>query len=133
MTDKHEDIQKFLENIPDKFDILEEGISFQTQKERIKDELHIVCKDLNTVLEAINSSETYVGVTILVPMDIAVGTVIETGIKKCNELGTFVFEHYYVTNQEIPDKSEIHALRNGITFLGYRIFYHYKLFHPTIL
>jgi retron-type reverse transcriptase len=26
-----------------------------------------------------------------------------------------------------PDKSEIHALRNGITFLGYRIFYHYKL------
>ncbi len=26
-----------------------------------------------------------------------------------------------------PDKSEIHTLRNGITFLGYRIFYHYKL------
>lgn len=26
-----------------------------------------------------------------------------------------------------PDKSEIHALRNGITFLGYRIFYHYRL------
>jgi len=26
-----------------------------------------------------------------------------------------------------PDKSEIHALRNGVTFLGYRIFYHYKL------
>jgi len=26
-----------------------------------------------------------------------------------------------------PDKSEIHALRNGIAFLGYRIFYHYKL------
>jgi hypothetical protein len=26
-----------------------------------------------------------------------------------------------------PDKSEIHALRNGITFLGYRIFYKYRL------
>ena len=25
------------------------------------------------------------------------------------------------------DKTEIHALRNGITFLGYRIFYHYRL------
>ncbi len=25
------------------------------------------------------------------------------------------------------EKTEIHALRNGITFLGYRIFYHYKL------
>jgi len=26
-----------------------------------------------------------------------------------------------------PDKSRIYPLRNGITFLGYRIFYHYKL------
>ena len=26
-----------------------------------------------------------------------------------------------------PDKSEIHPLRNGITFLGYRIFYHCRL------
>lgn len=26
-----------------------------------------------------------------------------------------------------PDKSELHALRNGITFLGYSIFYHYRL------
>lgn len=82
----------------------------KTQKDIIKDELHIVCKDLNSVLETINSSDTYVGVTILVPMDIAVGTVIETGIRKCNELGYFVFEHYYVTNQKIPDKSEIHDI-----------------------
>ena len=36
MTDKLEDIQKFLENLPDKFDILEDGIDFQTQKEYIK-------------------------------------------------------------------------------------------------
>ena len=26
-----------------------------------------------------------------------------------------------------PDKSGIHALRNGVIFLGYRIFYHYRL------
>lgn len=26
-----------------------------------------------------------------------------------------------------PDKSKIHALRNGVTFLGYKIFYHYRL------
>ena len=30
MTDKFEDIQKFLESIPDKCDILEEGIDNQT-------------------------------------------------------------------------------------------------------
>jgi hypothetical protein len=26
-----------------------------------------------------------------------------------------------------PDKTEIYALRNGINFLGYRVFYHYRL------
>ena len=26
-----------------------------------------------------------------------------------------------------PDKTGIHALRNGITFMGYRVFYHYRL------
>jgi retron-type reverse transcriptase len=26
-----------------------------------------------------------------------------------------------------PDKTEIHPLRNGITFLGYRVFYYYRL------
>lgn len=26
-----------------------------------------------------------------------------------------------------PDKTQIYALRNGINFLGYRVFYHYKL------
>ena len=47
-----------------------------------------------------------------------------------------VLEYYLVKIKEFlprlkielhPDKTEIHALRNGITFLGYRIFYHYSL------
>lgn len=77
------------------------------QKKIIKEELILVAKDLNCVVEAVDQADTFVGLTVLVPMDVAVGTLIETGIKKCNELGDFVFEHYYVTNQEIPDKSEI--------------------------
>jgi len=82
----------------------------KTQKGIIKKELPIVCKNLNSVLETIYFSDNFVGVTILVPMDVAVGTVIETGIKECNALGDFVFEHYYVTNQKIPGKSEIHDI-----------------------
>ena len=35
MTDKHEDIREFLNNLPDKYDIMEEGIDIQTQKEYI--------------------------------------------------------------------------------------------------
>ena len=33
MDDKHKEIRKFLENIPDTFDILEQGVDNQTQKE----------------------------------------------------------------------------------------------------
>ena len=78
-----------------------------TQKEVIKEEFNLAAKGLNCVVEAVDQSDTFVGLTVLVPMDVAVGTFIVTGIKKCNELGDFVFEHYYVTNQEIPDTSEI--------------------------
>ena len=78
-----------------------------TQKNIIKEELNLVAWDLNSIVESVDLSDTFVELTVLVPMDVAVGTFIETGIKKCNELGNFVFEHYYLTNQEIPDKSEI--------------------------
>ena len=79
----------------------------KTQKKIIRDEFSIVCEELNTILAVINFSKTFVELTVLVPLDVAVGTVIETGIKKCNELGNFVFEHYYVTNENIPEESEI--------------------------
>ncbi len=79
----------------------------KTEKNIIKDEFPIVCKGLNSILETIDFFDTFVGLTVLVPLDVAVGTVIETGIKKCNELGDFVFEHYYATNQNKPEQSEI--------------------------
>lgn len=78
-----------------------------TQKGIIKEEFDLVAKDLNCIVEAVDHSDTFIGLTALVPMDVAVGIFIEAGIKMCNELGDFVFENYYVTNQEIPDKSEI--------------------------
>ncbi|HLF34515.1 MAG TPA: hypothetical protein VI583_09765 [Cyclobacteriaceae bacterium] len=77
------------------------------QKSIIKEEFNFAAKGLNCIIEAVDQADTYVGLTVLVPMDVAVGIFVETGINKCNELGNFVFEHYYVTNQEIPDKSEI--------------------------
>jgi hypothetical protein len=78
-----------------------------TQKNIIKNELNLVSRDLNCIVETVDFSDTFVGLTVLVPMDVPVGTFIETGIQKCNDLGDFVFEHYYVTNQNIPDESEI--------------------------
>ena len=81
-----------------------------TQKNIIKEELNLVAKDINCIVESVDLSDAFVGLTVLVPMDVAVGTLIETGIKKCNALGGFVFEHYYVTNQNIPDKLEINSI-----------------------
>ncbi len=78
-----------------------------TQKKIIKEEVNIVAKDLNCIVEAVDPADTFVGLTVLVPMDVAVGTFMETGIKKCNELGDFVFEHYYATNMDIPNIKEI--------------------------
>ena len=83
-----------------------------TQKGIVKDEFNLVAKDLNCVVETIDHSDIFIGMTALVPMDVAVGTFIETGIKMCNELGNFVFENYYVTNQEIPEKSEMPDIIN---------------------
>lgn len=78
-----------------------------TQKNIIKEELNLVAKEMNCIVESVVNADKYVGLTVLVPMDVAVGTLIETVIKKCNELGDFVFEYYYVTNGNIPDAAEI--------------------------
>ena len=77
------------------------------QKKIIEDEFAIAAKDLNCDVETVDHSDTYIGLTVLVPMDVAIGTLIETGISMCNELGGFVLEHYYATNMNIPDKKEI--------------------------
>ena len=86
---------------------LEGQIFTDRQTKVIKDEMNLVARDLNVLVESFDLSETYVGFTALLPLDISVAEFIETGIKKCNELGEFVFEFYYATNLEIPKESEI--------------------------
>ncbi|NBB89246.1 MAG: hypothetical protein GVX96_05620 [Bacteroidetes bacterium] len=78
-----------------------------TQNGIIKKEIHHVAKNLNCILETIDFSAHYAALTALVPADVAIGTFIESGIKKCNERGVVVYEHYYATNGHIPDEPEI--------------------------
>jgi len=80
------------------------------QRQVIKDEINLVARNLDVLVESFDLSETYVGFTSLLPLDIAVADFIEPGIKKCNELGEFVFEFYYATNLEIPNESEIEKI-----------------------
>lgn len=73
----------------------------------IEIQLRSVASELNCIAENFYPSDTSVGFTALVPHNLAVGTFIEAGMHKCNELGELVFEHYYVTNQNIPDRAEV--------------------------
>lgn len=89
---------------------LEDQLFTVTQKNVIKDEMCLVAKDLRSLVESFDLSDSYVGFTTLMPLDIAIATFVETGIRKCNELGEFVFEFYYATNQDIPNKSGIEEI-----------------------
>ena len=77
------------------------------QHEIMRTELECVAKDLNCNVENLFPADTFLGLTALVSNDVAVGTFIETAIQQSNASDNFVFEHYYVTNQNIPDEAEI--------------------------
>jgi hypothetical protein len=77
-------------------------------------EFGYVCKRLNSILEKVQLSERFIGFTVLIPLDIAIGEVIESGIGNCNKIGQFLLEHYYVTNDKIPDESEIDEIINMV-------------------
>lgn len=81
-----------------------------SQQNIIQNELNLIANQLNCIVESLDFSGDSVGFTVLIPMDVAVATFIETGIENCNELGNFVFEHYYVTNMNIPNKEEIEEI-----------------------
>ncbi|MCF8307443.1 MAG: hypothetical protein K9I68_00390 [Bacteroidales bacterium] len=88
-----------------------EGYTFdQKQHKIIENEVSHRAKELDCYIENFDFQDNYVGLTVLVPMDVAVATFIDTGIKYCNALGNFVFEHYYAANTKIPDEKEIEEI-----------------------
>ncbi len=84
----------------------------ENQQKIIADEFNITAKEMNSAIEKIDFSYEYVGITALTPLNVAVGKLIESGIEKCNELGTFVFEYYYVTNEKLSNQEEIKEVIN---------------------
>ena len=68
-----------------------------------------VCRKHNSILEDIQIQPNYVTVKVLVPVDVAVGVVIEDGISQCNQERKLLDENYYVTNVKIPTEAELQA------------------------
>lgn len=64
--------------------------------------------EMNCIVEEVSpTTENYVGITVLIPMDVAIGPFVDEAIDNCNDLGDFVLEHYYATNMEIPTAEDI--------------------------
>lgn len=84
------------------------GKIFDPQKHKvIENELTHAAKEWNCEIENFDFQELYTGLTVLIPVDVAIATFIDRGIQYCNEFGNFVLEHYYAANTEIPDMEEI--------------------------
>lgn len=89
----------------------------ETEKTVVREEFQVVSRHRNSTIEAVDVSEHYVGFTILIPIDVAVGTVIEQGITQCNSLGkSFVLAHYFVTNQRIPTAEELELIIHKVRY-----------------
>jgi len=84
------------------------GLPFsETHKNTLKKEFETISHKYKSEIEEINFETTYAIIGILIPMDIAVGEIIEKGIDECNKIGEFLFLDYYVTNVKKPIYKEI--------------------------
>ena len=91
-----------------------EGLTLTgSERENLQEAFKGSSDEYDSEIEEINIGANYAMVGILVPMHVAVGAVIEEGIRRCNRMGEILFVDYYVTNVKKPTKGEISRyLRN---------------------
>lgn len=84
-----------------------DGLPFsQRQNKIIEQEFADVCRKHSSLIEEIEFQQNYSLPKALIPMDKAVGDVIEEGIKLCDGGENFLDVHYYVTNVKKPGKKD---------------------------
>ena len=77
------------------------------ERENLEDGFKRSSNEYGSEIEEIDFWANYAMVGILIPMDVAVGQVIEGGISRCNRTGQVLLKDYYVTNVKKPTKEEI--------------------------
>ena len=93
-----------------------DGLPFsETHRNTLKSGFETISHKYRSEIEEINFEATYAMIGILVPMDVAVGEVIEEGISECNKMSEFLFPDYYVTNVKKPTPEEISKYFEEIT------------------
>jgi hypothetical protein len=87
-----------------------DGITFTSAQETmVRSAFPHVCRRHNSIFEEIEVWQKGAVIEMLVPMDVAVGAVIEAGIAECNTYVRFLDDDYYVTNVEIPSRDQVRA------------------------
>ena len=85
-----------------------DGLPFsETHRNTLKREFETISLKYKSEIEEISFEATYAMIGILIPMDVAVGEVVEEGISECNKMGEFLLPNYYVTNVKKPTHEEI--------------------------
>ena len=80
-----------------------DGLPFsETRRNTLKRGFETISHKYGSEIEEIHFEATYAMMGILIPMDVAVGRVIEEGISECNKMSEFLFPDYYVTNVKKP-------------------------------
>jgi hypothetical protein len=93
-----------------------DGLPFsETHQNTLKRGLERISHKYKSEIEEINFEAAYAMIGILIPMDVAVGKVIEEGISECNKMNEFLFPDYYVTNVRKPTPEEISKYLEEIT------------------
>jgi len=77
------------------------------QKDMIEKKFKETAGKLDSKIETIDFVKNYALIMALVSMDVAVGNLIETSIKSCNNGNKFLRFHYFATNIKKPDEEEI--------------------------
>ena len=92
------------------------GLPFsETHRNTLKRGFETISLKYKSEIEEINFEAAYAMIGILIPMDVAVGEVIEEGISECNKMVEFLFLDYYVTNVKKPTPEEISKYLEGIS------------------
>jgi len=87
-----------------------DGLPFsESHRDTVKREFETASRKHKSEIEEINFEATYAMIGMLIPMDVAVGEIIEEGINECNntDIGEFLSVDYYVTNVGKPTYEEI--------------------------
>jgi hypothetical protein len=85
-----------------------EGLAFsETHRKTLKITFEKIAQKYNAEIEEIHFGADYAMIGMLIRMDVAVGDVIENGIRECNKTKDFLDSQYYVTNIKKPSNEEI--------------------------